>query len=47
MSLARRVFAALDRRMRECASKAMVSNPGTGVTDRNGNGIGDEVEARK
>ena len=37
----------LDKRMRECAWQAVVSNPCTGVTDKDGNGIGDEVEAEK
>ena len=39
--------AELDKRMRECAWRAVVSNPCSGVTDGNGNGIGDEIEAEK
>jgi hypothetical protein len=37
----------LDKRTRECAWQAVVSNSCTGVTDKDGNGIGNEVEAGK
>jgi len=34
----------LDRRMRQCAWRAVVDHPLTGVTDENGNGVADEIE---
>jgi len=39
-----RYNAELDKRMRQCAWKAVVNNPHTGITDKNENGIADEIE---
>ena len=35
---------AYGKRMRRCAWKAVVNNPHTGITDKNENGIADEIE---
>jgi len=39
-----RIDAELDKRLRACAWKAVVNHPLSGVTDKNANGIGDEIE---
>jgi len=39
--------AALDKCLRECAWRAVINHPLSGVTDRNNNGIGDEIEGAK
>ncbi len=36
----------LDQRMRQCAWRAVVNHPLSGVRDKDGNGIGDETEKR-